>query len=71
LRSLEIYETHRIDYAEAYLIASADRPASPKLPPSIEASTGFQASPVSNPDDSARSADPAHSQIGAFRAEIV
>ena len=25
LRSLEIYETHRIDYAEAYLIASAER----------------------------------------------
>ncbi|MBT8194311.1 MAG: PIN domain-containing protein [Acidimicrobiia bacterium] len=25
LRSLEIYETHRIDYTEAYLIASAER----------------------------------------------
>lgn len=25
LRSLEIYETHRIDYAEAYLVASAER----------------------------------------------
>lgn len=24
LRSLEIYETHRIDYAEAYLVASAE-----------------------------------------------
>ncbi len=25
LRSLEIYEKHRIDYAEAYLVASAER----------------------------------------------
>ncbi len=25
LRSLEVYETHRIDYAEAYLVASAER----------------------------------------------
>jgi predicted nucleic acid-binding protein len=25
LRSLEIYETHRIDYAEAYLVASAEQ----------------------------------------------
>lgn len=25
LRSLEIYETHHIDYAEAYLVASAER----------------------------------------------
>ncbi|MGH8923823.1 MAG: PIN domain-containing protein [Acidimicrobiia bacterium] len=24
LRSLEVYETHRIDYAEAYLVASAE-----------------------------------------------
>ncbi len=25
LRSLEVYEVHRIDYAEAYLVASAER----------------------------------------------
>lgn len=25
LRSLEIYETHRVDFAEAYLVASAER----------------------------------------------
>lgn len=27
LRSLEVYETHRIDYAEAYLVASAEASA--------------------------------------------
>lgn len=31
LRSLEIYETHRIDYAEAYLVASAERAGVPDI----------------------------------------
>lgn len=33
LRSLELYETHRIDYAEAYLVASAQRAGATDVAP--------------------------------------
>ena len=31
LRSLEVYETHRIDFAEAYLVASAEASGGPDI----------------------------------------
>ena len=31
LRSLEVYETHRIDFAEAYLVASAEATGIPDI----------------------------------------
>ncbi len=31
LRSLEVYETHRIDFAEAYLVASAETSGTPDI----------------------------------------